>query len=254
VKYLLIILIITIISCKTSKTQTTVISSPDSNDNTGVLSGSTSGPPYHHPVPQPPPPPTNEIPEFPTHPPKPSTTDILSKSYFSGSKTVGDVNVKLSNALEECHYFRRSYFHVPNGFALATQLEQINEDGTCLPDNQRWTDDKPKEKFSLANYLSALLNASPGYYRCIVFIVSDNYYRLSQTPATKSQTDEWIDSGLNRLPPEISKLPLNDNYSFDALIYEFKKNKNDKQANLIKSPVPGRTHLINSKIIATLNR
>jgi hypothetical protein len=189
------------------------------------------------------------FPEFFLPPPQPSATDEISKSYFTDCKTINDINLKLSSALDKCGYLRKSYFYVANGFALVTQLEKINEDGSLKPENERWTIDEYNSHFSLRSYLRRLLYANPGFYRCIVFIITDSYYKYSENLATQKQTREWLISGTNRLPVEISKIVINDNYSFNVLIYEFKKNETETESNiLIPSSITGRNHLINSKI------
>ncbi len=190
----------------------------------------------------------SEFPKFPLPPPQPSATDEIPKTYFSGSQTLSDVNKKLTSALEKCGYTRKSYFYVPNGFALVTQLEKINTDGTPKPDSERWRGDNHRE-FSLKNYLKDLLYAQPGFYRCIVFVVTDKYYKYSDTLATRQQTQDWLISGTNRLPSEIGALTLNDGHSFDVLIYEFKKNENDQESNIIiPSAMNGKIHLTRSKV------
>ncbi|WP_143305642.1 hypothetical protein [Chitinophaga vietnamensis] len=189
------------------------------------------------------------IPAFPFPPPQPSATDEISRSYFATCKALSDVNARLSAALDKCGYVRKSYFSAPNGFVLVTQLEKINKDRTVKSENERWIQEEDQESFSLKNYLTRLLFANPGYYRCIVFVVSDRYYHYSENKATERQANEWLASGINRLPAEIGKIPFNENHSLDVLIYEFKKNESDTSVSMIvPSPVTGRNQLIKNKI------
>src|SRR5688572_6309042 len=59
-------------------------------------------------------------PEFPLPPPQPSASDNISNSKFNNCTTISQINDTLIKAMEECGYTRRSYFYVPNGFALVT--------------------------------------------------------------------------------------------------------------------------------------
>jgi hypothetical protein len=196
---------------------------------------------------------SKDIPEFRLPPPQPSATDDIAPSYFSNCKTLSDVNTKLTSALDKCGYVRKSFFYVPNGFALVTQLEKINEDGSVKPEGERWRLDNYRGEFSLKNYFRNLFNANPGFYRCIVFVITDSYYKYSENLATQGQAREWLISGVNKLPPEIGQIKTSPNYSYNVLIYQFKKNENDSATNIIiPSPITGRTHLIKSKIYEQL--
>lgn len=194
-----------------------------------------------------------EIPVFPLPPPFPSATDEIPISFFSLCQTLGQVNDQLCYSLNKCGYLRRSYFYVPNGFALVTQLESINADGSSKY-NERWTtQSKKNDSFSIYNYFSDLLYAKPGFYRCIVFIITDKPYYYSDKETTNDQTIKWLNSGLNRLPEEIKKNHLNQNYTFNVLIYEFKKNETDLNLTLsTPSSHIGRKHLKKSNIYAYL--
>lgn len=194
-----------------------------------------------------------EIPEFPFPPPAPSATDELPRSFFSSCTTLDDINVQLSNSLYQCGYISKRYFHVPNGFALVTQLERINADGSPRL-QERWNIQAAKDKvFSIRDYFESLFYANPGSYRCIVFVITDRYYAYSTEDITRDQTLKWLQIGVNRLPGEIGKIKLSPEYSVDVLIYEFKKNEKDSAAVLsAPSLLQGREHLIKSNIISYL--
>lgn len=200
-------------------------------------------------------PPPKDFPEFPLPPPQPSATDKIPESYFKNCITLNDINTKLDHTLDRCGYVRKSYFYVPNGFALVTQIEQIDKDGTSKPENERWHDNYGMGEFSLENYLTKLFFAKPGFYRCIVFIISDNYYIYSEDLTTRKQAEEWLISGTNKLPEEIGKISVNNKYLFDVLIYEFKKDETESEAKiLIPSAITGRAHLRKSRILEELKQ
>lgn len=190
-------------------------------------------------------------PRFPLPPPKASTTDNIPSSFFQNCLTIGDVDKKLSQALDKCGYLRKSYFYVPNGFALVTQFEAINKDGSPKQGTERWVASGAfKNNFSISEYFKRLLYAKKGYYRTIVFIFSEDYITQSSKEATSSEAKNWLETGANKLPKALVKMPFNQDYTLDALIYEFKKSENDSSAVLVTpSEISGRTHLIKTKII-----
>lgn len=65
-------------------------------------------------------------PQFPWPPPKASATENLPNIFFSKVENhvtrLDDVDTKINKALESCGYYDRSYFVVPDGYALVTRL------------------------------------------------------------------------------------------------------------------------------------
>ena len=192
-----------------------------------------------------------EMPEFPIPYPIPSTVDEIQLDKGILGETLGDVNNLLSNALDKCEYHRKSYFYISEGFALVTQLERIKEDGTSMPKEQRWVDEGNRIPiFSLSDYIRRLFLAEPGYYRTIVFLVSNQPLSASKTTVSKDDVYRWLDEGASRLTKDISEKEIAEDYSILALIYEFRKSEGQHLAELlVPSKLQGRTHLVKSKIL-----
>ncbi len=125
------------------------------------------------------------IPEFELPPPTPSAEGRMPKDIFSDCANLLDVDNKLTNALFQCGYENVSYFYIPTGFALVTQLEQIDPSGFSLGD-YRWsitTIPNFREGFSLAEYFRLLVGAKSGYYRCFVFLITkENLIKSDEEP------------------------------------------------------------------------
>ena len=86
---------------------------------------------------------------------------------------LADVANELERAFNSAGYVERSYYAVPQGFAIAARLEMINPDGSPVAEANRWSASiAPPKVFSLSSYLQALLGATPGEYRVVVFIVT----------------------------------------------------------------------------------
>ncbi len=154
-------------------------------------------------------------PEFPWPPPQASATVIITKELLSTPIRqvvyLGDIDMIMRTALEASGYIEKSYFAVPDGFALVTRLEQINSDGSPkeLPD--RWsTEVRAMRQFTLKEYLRALFTANPGHYRIIVLIVTSYPFSQSDKIVDQKGAVDWLRRGLNKLPPLIaSKLYTN---------------------------------------------
>ena len=112
--------------------------------------------------------------------------------------------------------FDTGLFGVPGGFAVVARMEQTNEDGRPLAGADRWRDIRPGPA-TFAEFATRLFLAPPGFYRVVVFLVTDQpNFGLSDTALPAAGT------GGAHLPSDISAVRLRDRYGF-ALIYSFRK-------------------------------
>lgn len=196
------------------------------------------------------------LPKFPWPPPACHARFELPKAVFSARKTLGAVEDKLRAALEAKGYGQRSYFSVPNGFALVTQLEQYNgADGSVRTGNTRWLDYPAKESFSgLLDYLTSLVMPQKGYFRLYVFVITDQPFGGSAQRVSKEQATAWLGQGFNKLPNSLAELPFTTAYDVTALVYEFEVPESNRKP-VQKCPTPhfsAKTHLQKSGIAARL--
>jgi hypothetical protein len=205
--------------------------------------------PVAEPPPPPPPPPPDSIPEFPWPPPEPSAQSSIDSRLLADSSAdttyLRDVEAKLRAALDSCGYYEKSYYSVPDGFALATRLEQISKDGTPKQPPERWACEvQPLRKFSLAAFLKALFFATPGYYRVIVFVVSSQPFVGADVGVTRDEAVSWLSDGLNRLPKSIGVREFSGDHYCETLIYEFEQLDIGKEAvKVIPGYIDWYTHL-----------
>lgn len=189
---------------------------------------------------------------FPTPIPKPSAEARLTERFYKVTPKLKDVNRILMSALDSNKYSRWSYYYIEGGFVLVTQLERIKSNGISYAESDRWNDQSTSgagRPFSLKDYINALFHARPGYYRCIVFIVTSKNFTTSGTLPDSFTADIWLDKGFNYLPVEVLESDLTQQHTVSAMIYEFKKPENGTKVTLvIPSSVSGNKHLINSGI------
>lgn len=231
-------------------------SAPPGGGGGGGAVGAEPGPPAVGAEASPPPPPplrkksaTPKIPQFPWPPPRASASVELPAEFLRKSANAGvhwgDVDHTLTSALDSCGYYDRSYYAVPDGFAIVTRLEQMQADGSSKAPPDRWSVAyKPVSGFSLSSYLRALFTADPGFYRIIVFVVTPQFF--SQTPIGVSEEEamQWLQGGLDRLPLDLAMREYTDQYACTALIYQFEQPGSGAGARLdVPSDLPGRIHL-----------
>lgn len=189
------------------------------------------------------------IPEFPWPPPQTSATQEIPDNFLRNNSQdalqLGQVDNIIKKALDNSGYFDHSYFAVPDGFALATRLENINLDGTPKSGDDRWAIESGSLRaFSIESYLRALFTSNPGFFRIVVFIITPHPFTQTDSTVSRKEATAWINRGLNKLPHEIAIQPYTDQYSCTALIYEFEKIPGEQMAStVIPGKLPGRTHL-----------
>jgi len=198
-------------------------------------------------------------PVFPDNPPKASATEVIPNAFFLKDTdlppTLQHVSNKIHAALDEGGYFDTSFYQFRNGgFALATKLEKINEDGSPVVGAERWTAVAgPRFDMTFTEYLKNLFISEPGYYRIIVFIVSAEAFNQSPDEVEQETAEAWVAAGANALHKDIAKAEYTDDHRCTALVYVFEKSKT-APSKFAGSWLQGRTHLEKSKLWSALSQ
>ncbi len=195
------------------------------------------------------------IPPFPFPPPPASASTTLPRRYLEGLNTLADFDAKLRQAIDQCRY-EKSYYSVPDGFALVTRIEQFDgSEGSSLPPPDRWSAEiKGMEEFSIRNYLKALFFGQEGNFRVFVFLVTSVPFSQSGRDVTKAEVEDWLSTGMNRLPPQLGKRPLKAEHECTVLIYEFLQDESGTATFIESSALTSRTHLEKSQIMGFLEQ
>ncbi|MGP0091937.1 MAG: tetratricopeptide repeat protein [Xanthobacteraceae bacterium] len=196
-----------------------------------------------------------EIPDLPWPPPKASAWDVIPNEMILGSNptqpNLAAISDRLALALDAGAYYQRSFFKVPDGFAMVTQVERIRSDGT--PETHgRWFSSQGPTTFSLQGYLRRLLYADPGHYRLVVFVITDKPFSTSNEALTRQEATDLVGRGVNVVPATAWTQLYSAQHRCTALIYEFKKISATEPELLIPSPMPGRDHLMKARVWAAL--
>jgi len=186
------------------------------------------------------------LPSFPWPPPRYSAFSAISRDWVApgAHPTLGLAARRLEQAFDTSGYGERSYYQVPGGFALVSRIEQMHPDATPFPSPERWAVETPRLRNGFIDYIRALFNAPPGFYRLIVFAVTDHDFSAAERPPTSAEARGWITAGALRLPSSIAQLPYTAQHYTTALIYEFERSADESEAR-VRTPggSPGRTHL-----------
>jgi len=198
--------------------------------------------------------PTKRIPKFPWPPPDFTVTETINNFYFRNTNTLYDADAIICKALDRCGYDDKAYFYIPNGFAIVTRIEQIKENGVALDTPFRWnTQVKGYRHLSWQAYFNALVFPTKGYFRILVFAVTDDVFKTSGKQISKDKAQNWLREGTDELPAVLGRMKYGAGYRCIALIYEFKKEEARNPQLLQPGTLTGREHLSTAKILLSLN-
>ena len=168
-----------------------------------------------------------KLPEFPWPPPPYSTRLKLERALLvAGQPTPsnGSVAARMEQALAANGYTEVSYYAVPDGFAMVTQIERIEPDAASAAE-QRWStqiDPVTLIPFNLDAYLKALLGKNGDSFRVIVFTFTPTPFTTGSTPVPPGEAMAWVEKGATALPAQLAAQPYDADTVCNALVYEFR--------------------------------
>jgi hypothetical protein len=197
--------------------------------------------------------PAEPLPDFPW-PPPPATRLVLPRAAVverPGVASQADAADVLVEALEQRGYLERGFFRVPGGFALATKLERIDENGEPAPEASRWAQGNVPAEFSLAAILKRLAGVPPGRFRVLVFVVTPEPFSSSGRPVAGDVAEGWVTAGFNKLPREFRQVPVDADTACTVLVFEFERLPVDDVARQVERH-DARRHLQRSGLASVL--
>jgi Carboxypeptidase regulatory-like domain len=197
--------------------------------------------------------PTPELPSFPVNPPFASSRAQLPPfptMQTHSPQSLGEYDHAISSALEQYGYVTKGYFYYPGGFALATRIEQIKPDGESLNPPDRFSKLPPAPKAFSFDYLRHIFIPRTGYFRIIVFIITNQTIQESNEPTTADVAEGWPDHGVPGLPSRIAKTFASPDETVNAYIYEFENTTSGNVSDLTlltESTIPPNVPLLNAE-------
>lgn len=195
-----------------------------------------------------------ELPNFPWPPPLPSSRVALSPARFAGDTTFGAVDERISAALRAADYAQKSYYRVPGGFAIVARLERIRDDARPAAASERFLPPSANEDESPLAFIHNLFFAPAGYYRQVVFVVTDKSFDASAPPPTAEEAAALLSNGARALPESFQRMRMSADHRVSALIYEFEKRGGETAAVRRPGGWNAVTHLERSGLLAQLPR
>jgi hypothetical protein len=177
-----------------------------------------------------------DLPEFKIPAPRASAQMVVPRSELpSGPLNVQQVSDALRQRLSSAGYSDLGYYRVTNGFALATGMERVASDGRPFQGQKRWATDASglasmSGSLSLSSLIHSLVNADPGSYRMMVFVVTNRPVTNSGTDMKSDMAKVMVVNGASDLPQGFSQVPFDPDYRVTALIYEFSRTAVGKPA------------------------
>ncbi len=178
-------------------------------------------------------------------------------TYFPNAITWGDVEEKIRHTLIECQYRKVKYYLLSrdgerlNGFVLMSELEEIDTEGNSKEKCAKTTDsDSYLSLDRLKSLIFDLFNRKPGYYRMLVFAVTDLEIVSNTREIGKQEILHIQKGGASTFSNRLSSVVLEDNFEVTALIYEFALSKADGSISVTDARLAGKTHLAKAGVLS----
>jgi hypothetical protein len=191
----------------------------------------------------------NALPPFvPWPPPRPTDRHVfdgLAQQFTS----VSEFDRFLRSKLKEAGYNNFSYFSAPDGFLLATRIEQLDENRAPLAENRRWISDTVAQPLAPKEYWLTLLRGRRGYYRVMVFVLTTDTTAPRPEGATSDDAKRWVNTGCTAIPRDVGRVPITSDHIFYVLTYEFsaEKGRNVEQLSVGLVPIADQLRLAGLK-------
>ena len=181
---------------------------------------------------------------------------VLDRAFFAGARSFEDVGGRLVRAFRKGGYPRHSWYSVPEGFALVSQMEQFSEGGAPREEAVRFAITvAPPRLFSLADFVRALFTASPGRFRIIAFLFTSVPFSQSGAEVDREAASAWVTGGLNVLPEVLAARAPTPAHQCTALVYEFEKPSRGEEVRLADpSALSAEQHLRKAGLWEPLER
>jgi hypothetical protein len=161
---------------------------------------------------------------------------------------------RLTRALTAAGYKNLRFYDIPDGFALVTPLELIDDQGLAMPHPDpamRFSEAYPAEGFFTMRFWSRLLAGKFGRYRLFVFVVIDHPFGYA-TDITDTQV-LWKHPSAE-LPLSRGDLAYTARDQWYALVYEVVHPPGTDRVTLAEHPSDPTLHLTKAGIVASLER
>lgn len=172
---------------------------------------------------------------------------VLPNGIFDQCHNLGDINIKLVKALELLGYDQKSYFVIPSGFVLVTQIETIKTDGTAIMNSERFSINESKS-ISFTDFFTP----RSGHFRLFAFIVTNLPFQPNNASPNVKNVENWCRIGFNILPQNITKIKYSSLYNVSTLVYEFVADRPNTTLSSQKSTYSAYQHLKLSGILNLL--
>lgn len=190
------------------------------------------------------------MPHFPWPPPPGFKRVVVPRELVVAKPqpTLGHVYHSLISALEKASDgFEHGLFDgVPGGFALVARMERIQKDGTPFPGQARWLNQGPPV-LDFIDFLGDLFFERPGYFRIVVFAVTDAKQITSDPAAILPE----LTLGAISIPEHLAKQQFQDQ-EVVALVYSFERQAQAKVTPWTDGAPSALQHLKKAGIFPTI--
>lgn len=169
--------------------------------------------------------------------------------------TLGEVASQVQAAMTDAGYLERSYFPVPEGFALVTRIEQIDANGAPKVAVARWNVESPAAGDSFfSKLLKGMTGAPSGLYRLFIFVVTTDDHSPTGTEPSYDDAKGWFVRGAAGPSNAMEVTRVTARHRMSVLVYEFETFGGRNVKALLPGKLACETHLKKAGLWLGLSR
>ena len=184
---------------------------------------------------------------FPIPAPRPSAA-LYVNNFKPSLSTYKQVDNYLVNIFNGGGYNgRMHYYYVKSGFAITTNLEKIDADGSPASGEQRWNVSvSGNGSFSMYQVFKSIFFDTESNFRIFALVVSPGKAAVQSGPSSLSAMTDLIKYSYPSLPADLNDVVLSAK-TLSILVYQYKQSDVGEVPVLeIKQPISLQKHLSNS--------
>lgn len=171
------------------------------------------------------PPDLGGLPAFTWPPPPFSAYNVINSDLLGAeSNRLQAIYDRLDRVLNNAGFSDSGLYQIPGGFAIATRVERIQQDGKPYGGDDRWTNGKlPLRSWNPIEWLERLGSEPPGQWRLFVFMVTTlDTIAADEKPLSETEARRVYLRGGRILPASLAGQPFK-GYKCHVLIYQLEK-------------------------------
>lgn len=180
-----------------------------------------------------------------------ASASLIKRDFKPELKTLGSVNEFLRREFISAGYKDQlNYYYASDGFAITTNLERFNLDGSAVPSDKRFVKSLTEEKkLSYYEIFKSMFFDLEFDYRMFALVIASNATTMSKNGMTPGFAEKLIANSYDKLPETLTNREL-PNKTLSVFVYHFRLNANNGTVELdLTGKISAQDYLKNAGLL-----